>query len=71
MDKEGKVIQERLSDVLNHTYFEAYEGPNSEDYIESREELPFNEERWLDRVNFLIEDTKRTIKKTKSKAPCP
>ena len=66
---EGEVIEEKVCDTLNKTYFEVFDTPDEgdilpEDYIDSEEDLPSDEYKRLKNIYFTIEDIEKAIKET-------
>ena len=61
---------------MNKTYFEVFEEPEEGDclpegYLDSKEDLPAEEDRRLQNIYFSIESIKKVIKETKSEAQGP
>ena len=71
-----ELIEEKVCDTLNKTYFEVFDTPEEgdillEDYIDSEEDLPTDEYKRLKNIYFTIEDIEKAIKETRSEASGP
>ena len=60
-DDEGKVIEEEPAETLNKEYYKIFLQPPEEEqiqdsYFDSEEDLPNNEDRWLEDIDFTEED---------------
>ena len=63
-NKDGNMIEEKLCEVLKRAHYEFFDHPDKEDklpegYFDSLEDLPLEEEKHLDKVNFSMEDIKK------------
>ena len=75
-NNQGKLIEKEPFEVLNQTYYKVYEQHEEkytlpEDYLDSAEDLPQEEDKRLKNIFFRIENIKNAIKETKSEAPGP
>ena len=64
--EDGTVIEEEPAEVLNQEYYKIFLKPKPEeeipeDYYDSQEDLPQEEEKWMENIIFSEEDIKKAI----------